>query len=102
MRTSGSTFEFFSTPFFDKLAEMDIDINKDLLSVMLLYSLPKSFEKFRCAIEARDELPPAEILRIKITEEYDARKGDSSEKSASALMIKRGVNKKKPSKNGDK
>ncbi|KMQ86502.1 rna-dependent dna polymerase [Lasius niger] len=90
---------FFDTV--DKLAEMDIDINKDLLSVMLLYSLPKSFENFRCAIESRDELPTAEILRVKITEEYDARKGDSSERSASALMIKRSANKKKPSKSGD-
>lgn len=35
---------FFDTV--DKLAEMDIDINKDLLSVMLLYNLPKSFENF--------------------------------------------------------
>ncbi|XP_077282635.1 uncharacterized protein LOC143908749 [Temnothorax americanus] len=37
---------FFDTV--DKLAEMDIDINKDLLSVM--------FENFRCAIESREKV----------------------------------------------
>jgi len=64
---------FFDTV--DKL-KMDVDINRDLLSIMLLYSLPPSFENFRCAIESRDELPPPEVLRIKITEENDARKND--------------------------
>ena len=63
---------FFDT--LDKLSEMEIDINPDLLTVMLLYSLPPSFENFRCAIESRDELPSPENLRIKIIEEHDARK----------------------------
>jgi hypothetical protein len=34
----------------DKLQGMNIEINGDLLSIMLLYSLPSSFENFRCAI----------------------------------------------------
>jgi len=46
--------KFFDTV--DKLGEMDIDINPDLLTIMLLYSLPPSFENFRCAIESRDTL----------------------------------------------
>jgi hypothetical protein len=58
----------------DKLAEMDVEINPDLLAIMLLYSLPSSFENFRCAIESRDELPDPETLREKIIEENDARK----------------------------
>lgn len=45
---------FFDT--IDKLNEMDIQINPDLLSVMLLHSLPSSFTNFRCAIESRDQL----------------------------------------------
>lgn len=45
---------------------------------MLLYSLPHSFENFRCAIESRDELPSPETLRIKIVEENDARKEDTT------------------------
>lgn len=58
----------------DKLGEMNVDINADLLSIMLLYSLPSSYENFRCAIESRDKLPDAEALKIKILEESDARK----------------------------
>lgn len=63
--------------FFDavnKLHEMEIEINDDLLTIMLLYSLPASYENFRCAIESRDELPTPETLRVKIAEESDARK----------------------------
>lgn len=33
-----------------------------------------SYENFRCAIESRDELPNAEVLKIKIIEESEARK----------------------------
>ena len=40
----------------DKLQAMDIDINGDLLTIMLLYSLPNSLEHFHCAIESRDDL----------------------------------------------
>lgn len=39
----------------DKLSEMNIDINPELLAIMLLYSLPPSYENFRCAIESRDD-----------------------------------------------
>jgi len=37
----------------DKLSEMDVQINPDLLAIMLLYSLPPNFENFCCAIESR-------------------------------------------------
>jgi hypothetical protein len=30
----------------DKLGEMDVEINPDLLAIMLLYSLPSKFENF--------------------------------------------------------
>lgn len=43
--------KFFNTV--DKLSEMEVEINPDLLTVMILYSLPPSFENFRCAIEPR-------------------------------------------------
>lgn len=61
----------------DKLEEMEIEINKDLLSIMLLYSMPSNFENFRCAIESRDELPSPQALRVKILEEYETRKNES-------------------------
>lgn len=62
--------KFFDTA--DKLREMDINIPQDLLSVLLLNSLPAVFDNFRCAIESRDELPTPEALQIKIIEEYEA------------------------------
>jgi len=67
--------QFFDTV--DKLAEMEVEINSDLLTVMLLYSLPPCFENFRCAIESRDNLPSPEALRVKIVEESDVRKIDA-------------------------
>lgn len=63
----------------DKLGSMSIDIHKDLLSIMLLYSLPPQYNNFRCAIESRDELPNIEILRVKILEETEARRWSKEE-----------------------
>lgn len=57
----------------DKLDEMKFDINKDFLAIMILYSLPSSYENFRVAIESRDVLPDPESLCIKLIEESQAR-----------------------------
>lgn len=73
----------------DKLGEMDIDINKDLLAILLLYSLPSTFDNFRCAIESRDDLPQPEALRVKIIEESDARRQCESSDSTSAFIAKK-------------
>lgn len=89
--------KFFDTV--DRLNEMDIDINCDLLSVMLLHSLPPSFGNFRCAIESRDTLPSPEALRIKIIEESDARKHENREVTTNAMYGKRQFNKKQGVKN---
>ena len=56
--------EFFDV--IDKLSDMDVDVNNDLLSVILLRSLLESYENFRCAMCSRDDLPPPETLRSKI------------------------------------
>lgn len=63
---------FFGTV--DKLKEMEILVAEDLLAILLLYTIPDSYENFRCAIEARDELPSSEALKIKLHEEYNARR----------------------------
>lgn len=47
---------------------MNVEINEDLLSIMLLYSLSSSFGHFRYAIEFWDQLPDAESLKIEILE----------------------------------
>lgn len=90
---------FFDTV--DKLGEMEIQINPDLLTIMLLYSLPPSYENFRCAIESRDELPSAETLKIKIIEENDARKGDERSNTSNAMFIKRRTDKRRIEKPGN-
>ncbi|CAK9813843.1 Retrovirus-related Pol polyprotein from transposon TNT 1-94 [Anthophora plagiata] len=79
--------KFFDTV--DKLSEMEIEINPDLLSVLLLYSLPSSFENFRCAIESRDDLPSPETLRIKIAEESNARENNTRDGTANAMFVKK-------------
>ena len=72
----------------DKLGEMELKVNDDLLAIMLLYSLPSSFENFRCAIESRDELPTPDTLRIKILEESQARKGKNSPNPEGAFFAR--------------
>lgn len=87
--------KFFDTV--DKLEEMEVDINKDLLTIMLLYIMPSNFENFRCAIESRDELPTPEALRVKILEEYEARRNESRGTSQNAMLGARFLRKKCPS-----
>jgi hypothetical protein len=70
----------------DKLQDMEVEINRDLLAIMLLYSLPDSFENFRCAIESRDHLPTPDVLRVKIIEESNARKTAARGASQNALF----------------
>ncbi|XP_026317739.1 uncharacterized protein K02A2.6-like [Hyposmocoma kahamanoa] len=60
----------------DKLAELDVDINEELLTIQMLYSLSSEYENFRVAMESRDVLPKPEELKIKIIEESDARHRD--------------------------
>lgn len=79
----------------DKLESMQVAINGDLLSIMLLYSLPTSFENFRCAIESRDDLPVAETLKIKIIEESEARKQTSGDVVVDVMNVDKSVNKPK-------
>lgn len=77
--------------FFDtvsKLKELDIDIHKDLLSILLLCSLPDDYNNFRCAMECRDELPDAEILRVKILEEDQVKLKNETKNSAMLVSKK--------------
>ena len=66
-------------------------------------SIPDSYENFRCAIEARDELPTPEALKIKLLEEFNTRKEKEIQKeqhSQGAFYAKFGKkNKPQQSKN---
>jgi len=53
----------------EQLMEAGINIPDDLLSIMLLGSLPEEFENFTVAIESRDEIPSVNNLKIKLLEE---------------------------------
>lgn len=79
----------------DKLAEMEVKINTDLLAILLLYSLPSMFDNFRCAIESRDELPSSETLRVKIIEESDARKHDTQGDISNAMVANKRFDKQR-------
>jgi len=95
----GHVAQFFDAV--DKLESMKVQINGDLLSIMLLYSLPNSFENFRCAIESRDSLPNAEQLKVKIIEEFDARNQTTTDES-SAMLARHGKRNPKFNKNPSK
>lgn len=82
--TQEHTDQFFEIV--DKLSEMSIDINEELQSLMLLHSLPNSYDNFRCAIESRDKLPDPEALRIKILDESQTRKGKASDNDSNAVL----------------
>lgn len=81
---------------------MEIQINQDLLTIMLLYSLPHNFENFRCAIESRDELPSPETLQIKAVEENDARKSGAREDVPNAMFAKKKFDKRRSEKTENK
>lgn len=72
----------------DKLHNMDIEINGDQLSIMLLHSLPSSFDNFCCAIKSRNNLPDIDALTIKIIEERDSKIHKNSESDINAMFSK--------------
>ena len=53
----------------DKLKEMNIEVSDGLLP-----SLLECYENFRCAIEAQDDLLMPNGLKIKLLEQFQARK----------------------------
>ncbi|CAK9814306.1 Retrovirus-related Pol polyprotein from transposon TNT 1-94 [Anthophora quadrimaculata] len=59
----------------EQLEAAGIALPNDLLSVMLLASLPQEYENFSVAVESRDEIPSLEYLKAKLKEE-EARQYD--------------------------
>ncbi|CAB0006643.1 unnamed protein product, partial [Nesidiocoris tenuis] len=88
----GHMTDFFDTV--ERLKTMEVEIHQDLLAVMLLNSLPDSYENFKCAIETRDDFPSVDQLKIKILEQNDSRK-ERSKASANALMAKKKIQPKR-------
>jgi len=55
----------------DKILEMDMQVMDDLVTILLLYSVPEEYEQFRVAIETQDKLPEPEVLKTKMMEKYE-------------------------------
>lgn len=84
----------------DKLAEIGIEINKDLLCILLLCNLSPAFETFHRAITTRDDIPDFEALKIKIIEDHESRANlnNDQDKDQGALFaknVKRGKDNRK-------
>lgn len=63
----------------EKLEEVGIQIPTELLSIMILNSLPAEYENFCVAIESRDDIPSIESLKAKLIEE-EARRSERDNK----------------------
>lgn len=53
----------------EKLEEAGIQIPNELLSIMILNSLPSKYENFCITVESRDAIPSIELLKVKLIEE---------------------------------
>lgn len=85
----------------EKLKEVGFVVQEEILSVLLLSSLPQSFEGFVIALETRDELPSLSMLKIKLHEEGQRRKVQENqvEKSEETVFRIRSTNEKEKSVN---
>lgn len=61
---------------------MNIDVNGELLTIMLLHSLPSSYDNFCCAVKSHEKLPDIDKLIGKIIEESFARVHKSDDNGA--------------------
>lgn len=74
----------------DNLQQMNVNINGELLTIMLLHSLPNSYDNFCCAVKSHDALPDVERLMGKIIEESFAREHKSEDNGAMFVKQKQG------------
>lgn len=81
--------------FFDiisKLETMEINVNDELITTLVINSLPDSFENFAGNIRSRDELPTPEQCKIKILEEFERRKSRAKRDEQAMIAAKRYYN----------
>lgn len=78
----------------DKLAEVGIVLQDELVVIILLSSLPKCYEQFVVAMETRDSLPSFQILKVKLLEEADRKSQDCARENNgdSHAYVARGKN----------
>ncbi|XP_049318346.1 uncharacterized protein LOC105224069 isoform X1 [Bactrocera dorsalis] len=86
----------------EKLEEIGVGLQEEFFVIMLLASLPKSFENLVVALESRDELPKLNSIKIKLIEEGERRKScvtKNTEGSVQAFMVRESSIKKNSSTN---
>lgn len=79
----------------DKLEDLELKINPELVTILMLYSVPENYESFRVAIETREKLPTPEELKIKLLEEFQSRKRINVEEVSTTAMFDSKKNKLK-------
>lgn len=85
----------------DKINEVELVKIEELLTILLLYSIPEEYESFRIAIETKDNLIEPEALKIKLLDEYEARNRNKSEASPGALVARKKKDVKKSGQDGN-
>lgn len=65
----------------EKLSEINVEMYDELIVIILLTSLPSSFESFVVAVETRDVLPTLSMLKLKLIEEGERRAAEIEHKS---------------------
>ncbi|GBP05379.1 Retrovirus-related Pol polyprotein from transposon TNT 1-94 [Eumeta japonica] len=63
----------------EKLSDIGIQLQEELIVIILLSSLPKFYESFIIAVETRDSLASLNVLKVKLLEESERRRGDDQE-----------------------
>lgn len=99
----GEDMRSYLADYFDivgKIEDMDIKIDKQLFSILLLYSIPNSYEPFRVATETKDSVLEPEALKIKLIKEYEARMRKNEEASTMFISRKSAGKLKRQSSNG--
>ncbi|CAK9821559.1 Retrovirus-related Pol polyprotein from transposon TNT 1-94 [Anthophora retusa] len=74
--------KFFNTV--NKLQFMDINVPQEMIVILLL---SKPYEPLRIAIKSRKELSTPEELKIKLLDEYQARKRSTNSENSEAMLI---------------
>lgn len=80
-KESGQSMSEHIAAFLNKaelLEEAGIEIPKEMLSIMLLSSLPPEYDGFCTAMEIRDDIPTVESLKLKLIEQ-EAKRDDKNE-----------------------
>ena len=82
----------------EQLGEVGIRIPDELMSIMLLNSLPTEYEGFCIAIESRDDIPSVDSLKLKLIEQEARRDEQTIKESAGendALFVRSKANQNK-------